>query len=270
MLSSSLRCHSCGDPDKPWLVLLHGFLGCGHDFEQVVELLACQFRILLVDLPGHGESALTDFPADNAFSHIHQLLQSTLRQREIQQYHLLGYSLGGRIALYHASQSPQGLLSLTLEACHPGLLDDAEKAERIVSDQQWAVRFARQHLHDVLQDWYRQPVFSSLTESMREAMIAKRCRGNQGIALAQVLDAVSLARQPNLWLYLQQPEVPVQYFAPGDKDAKFQALGKRIARECPQVWVKTFADAGHNIHWEVPQQWSHQLIKSIQEANYAG
>jgi len=269
MLSNSLRCHSWGDSQQPTLVLLHGFLGSGHDFDGVVSELQQRFHILLVDLPGHGESALTDFPSNDAFAHIHQLLLTTLCQQRISEYHLLGYSLGGRIALYHASQNPAGLLSLTLEACHPGLVDDAEKAERIVADQRWAARFARQQLHEVLEDWYRQPVFASLDDSMREAMIIKRCASNQGTALAHVLDGISLARQPNLWPYLNRPNVPTCYFAPG-RDAKFQALGERIARECPQVNVKTFDDAGHNIHWEAPLQWSRQLIKSIQEANYAG
>lgn len=269
MLSNSLRCHSCGDPHKPYLVLLHGFLGCRHDFDGVIEALEPHFCILLVDLPGHGHSTLTDFPQDDAFKYVHQSLLRTLQQWEIKQYHLLGYSLGGRLALYHASQQPQGLLSLTLEACHPGLVDEADKVQRIDADQCWAIRFARQPLLDVLNDWYRQPVFGSLDDTMREAMIMKRCVHNQGIALAQVLDGLSLARQPSLWPYLMQPKVPTHYFAPS-KDAKFHALGQRIVQQCPQVRVTTFNDAGHNIHWESPLQWSQHLIELIQEANYAG
>ncbi|WP_351125640.1 alpha/beta fold hydrolase, partial [Shewanella sp. T24-MNA-CIBAN-0130] len=60
------------------------------------------------------------------------------------QFHVLGYSLGGRIALHIADDYADSLLSLTLESAHPGLQDAQQQAARAKSDSIWAKKL--QHM----------------------------------------------------------------------------------------------------------------------------
>ena len=100
------------------------------------------------------------------FEQAHEWLCEELAARGIEHYRLAGYSLGGRLALYHASQSPAGLRAILLENCHPGL-PEAERAARLAHDEGWARRFEQEPLPLVLADWYRQGVFADLDETAR-------------------------------------------------------------------------------------------------------
>jgi 2-succinyl-6-hydroxy-2,4-cyclohexadiene-1-carboxylate synthase len=89
-----------GKAGQPWLVFLHGFSGDAREWQAVGEQFGAMPRLYL-DLPGHGDSAhlaVTDFASVDA------LLRGTLVSYNILEYWLVGYSLGGRIAMYHACQ----------------------------------------------------------------------------------------------------------------------------------------------------------------------
>lgn len=96
----------------PWLVWLHGLLGSGQDWLPVAELCG-DTPSLLIDLPGHGNSvSLTT----GGFEDISRQLTETLQANGIHEYWLAGYSLGGRIAMYHACfGNPVGLQGLLVE-----------------------------------------------------------------------------------------------------------------------------------------------------------
>jgi len=151
------------------LVLLHGLLGDSGDWQPVIDRLPGH-RCIALDLPGHGShSTLTV----DGFEQSHQWLVAKLASRNIERYLLAGYSLGGRLALYHASREPAGLQGLLLENCHPGL-PASERAARIQHDEQWAQRFEQEPLASVLDDWYRQGVFADLDDAARARQIARR------------------------------------------------------------------------------------------------
>lgn len=96
----------------PWLVWLHGLLGSGQDWLPVAELCG-DYPSLLVDLPGHGNSATL---TTSGFADISRQLAQTLQANGIREYWLAGYSLGGRIAMYHACYgSHRGMQGLLVE-----------------------------------------------------------------------------------------------------------------------------------------------------------
>ncbi|WP_412841293.1 alpha/beta fold hydrolase, partial [Aeromonas dhakensis] len=101
--------------DQPTLVLLHGLLGDANDWQPVQAALA-DLPSLALDLPGHGSNQAVRV---SGFDQAHHWLCDELATRGIGRYQLAGYSLGGRLALYHASQAPVGLQALLLENCHP-------------------------------------------------------------------------------------------------------------------------------------------------------
>lgn len=230
-----------GDARLPWLVWLHGFLGAASDWQGVGEALP--HRQLRIDLPGHGGSTSV---MTSGFAHTHCLLQRTLQHNNVDNYWLVGYSLGGRLAMYHACRPTPGLRGLIIEGGHPGLLNKQERRARRLADARWATRFRREPLRTVLDDWYQQPVFATMTPAQRAALISVRLH-NQPPALAAMLTATSLGRQPVLHAVLAARQVPFHCLV-GEKDARFQALAT-LANACYHI----LPNAGHNAHRDNPR-----------------
>ena len=75
-------------------VFLHGFLGNHNDWKPIADKLP--FHAIALDLPGHGNSPFTeDFCA--------ALLQTLA---DLPPFHLIGYSMGGRLAAQFAAKHP--------------------------------------------------------------------------------------------------------------------------------------------------------------------
>lgn len=180
-----------GQPGYPWLVFLHGFSGDRDEWRTVGEAFPAWPRLYL-DLPGHGGSA--DIAVDG-FAGVSELLQATLNSYNILDYWLVGYSLGGRVAMNFACQPRAGLRGLIVEGGHPGLQDEASRQARLINDSAWAERFRREPLAQVFADWYQQPVFASLDAAQRASLVALR-RRNNGATLAAMLEATSLPGRP--------------------------------------------------------------------------
>lgn len=231
---------------KPTLIFLHGFLGSANDWSELIEQLP-DYDCIAFDLPGHGDAQeqrlnrMIDFP---------HWLNQQLQQRDISNYHLLGYSLGGRLALQFAATQPTGLQSLLLENAHPGLSSTDERKARATADARWARLFYREPLADVLSDWYQQPVFADLNPTERTQLIAERSQ-NSAAQLAHMLCCCSLAKQADLQPWLQDTPLPVLYLC-GEQDLKFQAIAAQLATHCTSVTQKILA-GGHNLHRANPE-----------------
>ncbi len=152
-----------GDPAHPALVFLHGFLGSRQDWQETIDMLKNSFYCISLDLPGHGNSISTVSPLQEGFTNCHRLIKNALDDLQLQEYVLIGYSLGGRIALdYARTQNDTRIQALLLESSHSGLVSEDEKEQRYKHDLKWAKRFATQSVIDSLYEWYEQDIFSDL------------------------------------------------------------------------------------------------------------
>ncbi len=244
-------------PGRPWLVWLHGFLGCEREWQPFANDFA-DWSQLWVDLPGHGGSTHL---AVHDFAGVSECLRATLAHYEVERYWLVGYSLGGRLAMYHACRGrAAGLMGLVAESANPGLACKAEREQRAQSDGRWVQRLLNEPLRRVLDDWYRQPVFSHLNDAQRSELIALRSHNNAQ-CLAAMLEATSLARQPDLAAALRALTVPFRYLC-GERDAKFRALAQ--VRALP---LQIIAAAGHNAHRENPGAFRDALREILTQAD---
>lgn len=244
------------DPAAP-LVLLHGLLGDADDWRPVIQALPgvpCH----ALDLPGHGRNRALRV---SGFDEAHRWLCDELVARDIAHYRLVGYSLGGRLALHHASHSPAGLQALLLENCHPGL-PAGERPARIAHDEAWARRFECEPLTRVLADWYRQGVFADLDDDARTRQAARRL-GNDGKAVAAMLRATSLGQQPNLGPWLAQGALPVTYVS-GKRDHKFHQLACLMASQHRKI-NHLELDGGHNLHAHQPEIFARLLAEWVNQ-----
>lgn len=270
LYSESFGCSSPLAAERPVLVFLHGLLGCGRDWQRVIAEMATHWPCLCIDLPGHGHSK---WCRADGFDDVCRQLSATLRARGIRRYVLVGYSLGARIAMYYASCylpaetysevggeaggevdnefGPPRLAGLVVEGGNFGL-PEIEREPRWKNDLCWSRRFATESLDSVLADWYRQPVFLSLNDDQRQGFIAKRS-DNLGVAIAHMLQATSLAKQPFLLPLLTGLTMPVHYIC-GENDTKFKTLASQSALDHSVI-----GGAGHNVHAEQPDAFAGTL-----------
>lgn len=241
-----------GKPGYPWLVFLHGFSGDGREWHETGERLP-DYPALYVDLPGHGGSADV---VVSGFADVSHALTNTLLSYNILDYWLVGYSLGGRIAMYHATQGLAGLKGLIVEGGHPGLQSAAEREARRQSDARWASRFRNEPLEEVFADWYQQPVFASLTDEQRHELIGLRSQ-NRGESLAAMLLATSPGVQDDLRAALRERDYPF-YYVYGEKDARFGAIAAELDAERHVI-----PHAGHNAHRENPDAFAACLAQIL-------
>ena len=250
-----------GNHNKPTLVFLHGFLGSGNDWHETINFLKDDFHCVTIDLPGHGASIATESSLKDGFNHCHQLIKNTLDELEINNYTLIGYSLGGRIALdYARTQNDNHLNALLLESSHTGLTDQCAKERRFMHDHGWARKFATQSMIETLCEWYEQSVFSDLSDRKKEIVIDQR-KNNFGVPLANMLLATSLGKQIDALPFLQQTDLPIHYCF-GGKDKKFKEFSAQL-NGLKHVNVVEFDQAGHNTHQHDALQFAQYILQNL-------
>lgn len=190
------------------IVFLHGFLGSSSDWQAVCSFLP-DSTCIGIDLPGHGDSPFTEtFDIDLPY------------------FHLVGYSMGGRLALRIPKEK---VASLTLLSVHPGLKTEEEKQKRLQSDLEWVRLLRELPIDEFLKRWYDQPLFKPFVPDLS-------MRKKQNIpALAASFMHYSLAHQKRY---------EIDHVLVGERDTKFRSL-----YENPII----IPHAGHAIHLENPQ-----------------
>lgn len=231
---------------------LHGFLGRGADwdaFAAAAEAGRPDLALDAPDLPGHGPDPR---PAPAHFTAwVHWLCDRL--SLDPAPVHLLGYSMGGRLALSVAlAEAGTGkVASLTLLGASPGLATAAERRARVDHDRALAEELAALGLDRFVDRWYRQPLFASAVATLGLPALIARRRDAHADQLAQALMAAGTGAMPNLRPALPNLDVPVLVLA-GEHDPKFQALGQEIAAGAPGGRLATVADAGHALLLEAP------------------
>ncbi len=241
-----------GDPHRPAILFMHGFLGSSADWADTISALDERFYCVAPDLPGHGAS-LGLPPEYYTIEGTTRALLDLLDGLEISRAALAGYSMGGRMALYLALRHPERCSRLFLESASPGVVDAAEREARRVADEERARRLESGDFEGFLADWYRQPLFASLSrhEGLVQKIIEAR-RRNDPAELARSLRGMGAGSQPSLWEVLAGLQVPTLAVA-GALDEKYAGISRRMAVLNPGMRTAVVPGAGHNIHLEAPE-----------------
>ncbi len=237
-----------GPPEAPVVLFLHGFMGNSSDWDEIIDQLAGEVRCLAVDLPGHGEAVGLDDEA-YTFEGTAAALVDTLDVLGIQRCRVVGYSMGGRLALYVALRYPERCGRLVLESASPGLRTADERAERRRLDD-WRAEALEADFDGFLDRWVQLPIFASLGDDERAAFIEQR-RRNDPTELAQSLRGSGTGQQPSLWSDLDHLTVPTLAVA-GTADPKFADLAFAMSVAGPTI-IPMLVSAGHTVHTEQPR-----------------
>ena len=235
-------------------VLLHGFMGSAAAWgEPIVDgFTGAGLTPVLVDLPGHGRDAGRSDPA--AFS-LEAVLGHVGRAGDWPT-DLVGYSMGGRIALHFAVAFPERVRRLVLESASPGLATEEERRARRTTDEALAERVMRAGVEPFVDEWEAQPLFApraSLAPEIRARQRALRL-ANDAASLAETLRGLGPGSLPSLWGRLPDIEIPTLLVV-GALDKKYVEIARLMAEAMPDARVVEVRRAGHTVHLERPDAW---------------
>lgn len=235
----------------PALLLLHGFTGSAATWADLAARLAPHRRLVAIDLIGHGQSAAPDDPARYGMGRCVADLLALLDTLEIARADVLGYSMGGRVALQLAAAAPGRVSALVVESGSPGLADPVERQARAASDDALADSIERDGLATFVDYWEQIPLFASqlaLPAEQRQRQRAQRMRSSPR-GLANSLRGMGTGRQSSLWDRLPELSMPALLVA-GELDQKYCTIARRMAGTMPDARLAIVPGAGHAVHFE--------------------
>ena len=258
-------------------MVLHGFTGSAAAMAPLTDRLPGS--VLALDLPGHGSGPISqnsaDYAIDAAVAGVHETTaewdrsavaaETRSASAGLGQFDLLGYSMGGRVALRFALTYPDQVASLVLIGARPGIDDPAERAERIAADEMLADRIESEGIEWFAGFWADRPLFASqqlrLSAEQRAEMRTQRLACDpQGLALS--LRGMGSGAVEPIGCRLGELSMPCSLIAGAD-DAKFAAIAQAMAAAIPQAEVCLIPDAGHAAHLEAPDATAAAVIRCV-------
>ncbi|MGI9050109.1 MAG: 2-succinyl-6-hydroxy-2,4-cyclohexadiene-1-carboxylate synthase [Rubrobacteraceae bacterium] len=235
-----------GDARRPTVLFLHGFMGSAADWSETMAALEDRFYCIAANLPGHGGSLGLPYPESYTIESAAKELIDLLDDLNVSKAVVVGYSMGGRLALYFGLRHPERCAALFLESASPGLETEPEREARRETDEKRAKRLETEDFETFLEDWYRQPLFASLArdEELLCRTIEARRKNDPG-ELAKSLRGMGTGSQPSLWEELAGLRAPALAVA-GELDEKYIEIAHRMADAGPGLRYATTSDAGHN------------------------
>jgi 2-succinyl-6-hydroxy-2,4-cyclohexadiene-1-carboxylate synthase len=256
-----------GNQSNPAILFLHGFLGLGNDWLEIAQDLSQDHFCILPDMPGHGQSRELSGDQSCDLATTPEAIVTLLDDLKIDRVTLLGYSMGGRIALYTAIRFIQRVKALVLESANPGIEDDKERRDRAALDDLRAEQLERKGVATFVEQWYNAPLFDSLHAKPEKLSLLKQSRLlHDPPALAAALRGLSVGRQPSLWQELARLNTPTMSVA-GALDRKYCDIANKMAVLLPSCRRITIDNAGHNAHFEQPQEFLARLREFLHDGD---
>lgn len=217
------------------IIALHGFLGETQDF------LPLELDIYAPRLNRWPIESLDDW-ADKF-------------NDEVNGEVLLGYSLGGRLAL-HSLIKDQNFKAAIIISAHPGLKSDQERFSRIENDKRWANRFLNESWENILVSWNEQNIFNG------SRPIAKIESSFSRKDLFSYLDKFSLGRQKDLRHDINNLSLPILWLMPKSEKEKIDGL--KLLHPSSKIEL---VDGGHRFIFDHPNIAAGLIKNFLQQIN---
>lgn len=233
------------------MLLLHGFTGDSSTWAQLAENLCLERTCIMPDIVGHGK---TDSPENGLLYEIENVanhLKKILDTLKVEQVDLLGYSMGGRLALAFAVKYPERVRRLILESASPGIKSEEERLERRQKDEQLAMFILEKGVRVFVDYWEKIPLFASqlsLSSITKKAIREQRLK-NSPSGLANSLLYMGTGSQPSYWDELIHLPMEVLYIV-GSLDKKFCLLANKMQQLTRSSQKVVVPQSGHAIHVE--------------------
>ena len=186
----------------PPLVLLHGFTGTHRTWDELSEALAEEHFLIVPDLPGHGKSGVSNSKEGMGVRATAEAVAELLRtEAGGRKAAVLGYSLGGRVALDLACAREDLLSRLVVEGASPGLERADEREDRRARDDALADDIEARGVGWFVDHWQDTPLFATQKDLPRELFqrVRRDRLSNSARGLAMSLRAAGTGRMAPLW-----------------------------------------------------------------------
>jgi 2-succinyl-6-hydroxy-2,4-cyclohexadiene-1-carboxylate synthase len=222
------------------VILLHGFTHTGRSWDPVVEALGERYRPIAPDIRGHGAASIRrPVTLEAVIGDVASLATGS--------FALVGYSMGGRIALHVARALPERVERLVVIGASPGIADRAERAARREADERLADRIERSSIEEFADEWGSNPVLAGQPDWLREDRLR-----NTPAGLARALRGLGTGALPSLWDRLAELPMPIVLVV-GERDQKFRGIAEEMADGLSDAQVVVVPGVGHAAHLESPQ-----------------
>lgn len=173
---------------------------------------------------------------------------------------IMGYSMGGRMAMHSLLHSPHLWHGAIFISAHPGYNADVERSNRLIHDFKWSERFLKEPWDSLLKDWNAQSIFHTTPFlQIRNEENYSRLR------LAEMLRCWSLGLQDDLGGDLGLVDVPILWIA-GENDYRYAAqAGKMHFKHLnSKIWIAS--EVAHRVPWECQNAFSihvEEFLKNV-------
>ena len=247
----------------PHILALHGFTGRGLDFEELARNSGNREAWSCPDLPGHGPKPAGDCSPNGMLRFIDSMTAG-LERDAAEGRKLVGYSMGARAALLHATTNPGTWDRLILISPNPGISGSAERAQRAQSDESLALRIEREGVPAFLEFWRAQPLIrnqQNIPHPRRRALRAARL-GHTADGLAAALRSFGQGVCPDLWPRLSAIRCPV-VLVHGTEDTRYTDISKNMETALASAIRVPVQGVGHAPHIEAPQTLARLLYRHL-------
>lgn len=253
------------DGPGPTLVLVHGFTQTSASWGPTIPALdralrsldVAAPRIIAVDAPGHGASGVVRADLETGA----RLLAAAV-EADAPGAIAIGYSMGARLLLRLLLDRSSALAGAVLLGGTAGIDDPEGRRARRDADHALADDLERDGVAAFLDRWLAQPLFAGLPTDEAD-LAARRTNTADGLAASLRLAGTG-TMDPPWWSDLRLVEVPV-LVTWGERDAKFAALGRRLAGALHDAQTAEIADAGHAAHLERPEAFAAAVARFVVE-----
>jgi pimeloyl-ACP methyl ester carboxylesterase len=240
--------------EGPALVCVHGFGGAKEDFADHLEALAERWRVITVDLRGHGDSDAPSDPSSYSLDRLARDVEAVADAVGAERFRLLGHSMGGmvarRIVLDHPERVEALVLMSTAAGPPVGIDPDLVDVGASLALADW-VELTRM-LDEVAP--LKTPAYQRVIDERDGFADFIAWKWSRVAPPMWAALAPQIAREPVDLDRLRAVTVPTLVIV-GDLDAAFYDGSLALAEAVPGSRLAVIGDAGHHPQFEQPDAW---------------
>ena len=171
---------------------------------------------------------------------------------------VLGYSMGGRLALHALLEAPDLWRGAVIVSAHTGLANASARNIRRLQDDEWARKLRAVPWQVFLKIWNEQSIFDGAAAPGERLTTFKWRR-----AIIQSFDCWGLSRQEDLLPRLGALSMPVLWIS-GEHDVRYTAIGRAAVATLPNARHAILPACGHRVPWENPEEFVRHVLAFMQ------
>ncbi len=253
------------------IIFLHGFTGSSEDWNDILPGIDDRFNKITVDLLGHGKSDSPNDPSlyswELQVEQINKIINHFTEEKVI----LVGYSMGGRLALCYTYTYPERLFGLILESSSPGIKNKSQREKRIKDDEEFSKFISTHTTEEFIDIWTEKEIFTTqlrFSEAKRNEIKKNKIKNNR-VGLSNSLYGFSTGKMPYLFNQFNNFNISTLLLT-GELDTKFTSLNKSIVKQFPFAEHRIIKNAGHTIHLEEPEKFIDAANSFLKRLNFNG